>query len=173
MQDVGQGHALPGALAAGRAGRGQVGRLVGGELADHRLQVAADRLSKVTEVDDLTVAIELDLRHHPLHDPLDQVGKARGDRPGDRGDLGRQDRAPTAHEITAGPAHRLPQVEATTAGSRCSGPVCASSSSIHCVLIEAIVTQSVRRQNSNLGIGLVVIVWWGQPGELSAGTRGE
>jgi hypothetical protein len=110
VQDVRQRHALPGAQATGRTGRGQVGRLLGGELTGHRLEVAADRLSKVIEADDIAATVELDLRQDTLHDPVDQVRKSRHDRPGDLGQLRSQDSAWTAHDIPAGPAHRLRQV---------------------------------------------------------------
>jgi hypothetical protein len=91
VKDVRQRGALLGPAATGGARRGQVGRPVGGELADHRLEVAGDRAPEVVDADDVAVAVELDLRQDALHDPVDQLGKPRPDRPRDLGDLGRED----------------------------------------------------------------------------------
>jgi hypothetical protein len=71
VQDVRQRRALLGAAPAGRARRRQVGRPIRGELADHRLQVAADRRSELLGADDLLVAVEQDLRQDALDDPVD------------------------------------------------------------------------------------------------------
>jgi len=76
MKDVRQGCALAGALATGHARCREVGRQVRGELADHGLQVVADRASEVLQADDVPVAVELDLGQDALDDPLDKVGKA-------------------------------------------------------------------------------------------------
>jgi hypothetical protein len=93
VQDVGQRRALLGPAAAGLAGRRQVGGPVGGELGDHRLEVAGHRVSQVLEAHHLPVTVELDLGQQPLDDPVDQHGKPGPDRPGDLGDLGGQDDA--------------------------------------------------------------------------------
>jgi hypothetical protein len=91
VQDVGQRRALLGPTAAGGAGRGQVRWRAGGELGDHRLQVAADGVAQVLDADDLPVTVELDLGQDALDDPVDQLWKPCPDRLGGLGDLRGQD----------------------------------------------------------------------------------
>jgi hypothetical protein len=104
VQDVGQRRALLGPAAAGLAGRRPVGGPVGGELGDHRLEVAGDRVSQVLEAHHLPVTVELNLGQQPLDDPVDQLGKPGPDRPGDLGDLGGQDDARDARASPRGRA---------------------------------------------------------------------
>ena len=73
VQDVRQGRALLGAAAAGHARRRQVGRLIRGELRDHRLQVAGDGVPEVLEAHHLPITVELNLGQDAPHDSVDQV----------------------------------------------------------------------------------------------------
>jgi len=70
-----QRRALLGPAAAGRARRRQVGRLIRGELGDHRLQVAGDGVAEVLDAHDLPITVELDFGQKALDDPVGQLGK--------------------------------------------------------------------------------------------------
>jgi hypothetical protein len=106
VQDVGQWRALLGPAAAGGTRRQQVGRPVRGELGNHRLQVAADGFPEILDAYDLPFTVELDLDQDALDDPVDQLWKPCADRPGDLGDLRRQDDPRALCAVTRGRAHR-------------------------------------------------------------------